>query len=81
MKSRVRKWGHSLALIIPKPLARRAGLAPETVVELALVNGQLVIARQSGSLSLEALLAGITPANRHSEIDFGDPIGNEKTVS
>ena len=77
MKSRVQKWGHSLALRIPKTFALEAGLDENAVVELALVKGRLVVTPQPALLSLDALLAGITSDNRHDEQDFGGRLGGE----
>ena len=36
METRVQKWGNSLALRIPKPLAIQIGLEPNSSVELSL---------------------------------------------
>ena len=42
MKTRVRKWGNSLALLIPKSFATEAGLHEDAAVELSLFEGALV---------------------------------------
>ena len=39
MKARIRKWGNSLALRIPKALAEEAHVQLNTQVELSLVGG------------------------------------------
>ena len=39
MKTRVQKWGNSLALRIPKAFAEEAGLRANAAVELSLVDG------------------------------------------
>jgi antitoxin MazE len=78
MRSRVQKWGNSLALRIPKTYATEIGLAEETPVEITLVDGQLVIAPLAPlCYSLDELLAGITADNLHGEQDTGHPEGNE----
>ena len=76
MKTRVQKWGNSLALRIPKSFAVEAGLDQGAVVDLALVDGTIIVT-PPGPVTLEQLLAGITPENLHGEYDFGDPAGNE----
>jgi antitoxin MazE len=73
MKSRIQKWGHSLAVRIPKALASDAGLDEGMVVDMGLVQGKLVLTPVPEPLSLEMLLAGITLANRHPEYSFDDP--------
>ncbi len=80
MKTRIRKWGNSLALRIPKSFAEDAGLQSDSEVELSLIDGQLVIvpARKSKKkYRLEDLLEGITDENLHGETDFGAPVGDE----
>ena len=52
MKTRAQKWRSSLALRIPKALAKKAGLWPGAPVELSLVQGSLIIQRQSERVEL-----------------------------
>jgi len=79
MRAQIQKWGNSLALRIPKTLARDAGLAEDTSVDIALVDGKVVIAPvEAPPYSLEELLAGITDENIHGEVDFGPPVGTEE---
>ena len=78
MKTIIQKWGNSLALRIPKAFADDAGLRKETPVDLSLVEGKLVITPAAKTrASLEELLAGVTPANMHREVDTGSSAGNE----
>jgi antitoxin MazE len=78
METRVQKWGHSLALRIPKYLARELGIADQSAVTLSLRDGELVIARlDSTALTLEQLLAGVTEENLHGEVDTGPAVGDE----
>ena len=44
MRARIRRWGNSLALRIPKAFAEEAFLRDESVVDLKVVNGKLVVA-------------------------------------
>lgn len=78
MKSRIQKWGNSLALRIPKPFADEARLTEDSAVDVTIRNGKLVVAAiVEPEFTLEELVAKITPQNRHSEIDMGKPVGNE----
>lgn len=78
MKTHVQKWGNSLAVRIPKALAEETGLSEDSSVELNLQDGAVVIRPTTvRKLTLEQLLAGVTPRNIHQEIDFGDPVGKE----
>jgi antitoxin MazE len=78
MKTRVQKWGNSLALRIPKSFAEEAGLREDVPIELSLVEGQLII-RPLGPerLSLGELLRGVTDENLHREWDTGPAVGGE----
>lgn len=78
MRTSVRKWGNSLAIRIPKPLAEDTRLRPGAEVELTVERGRLVAAPvRRPRHALAALLAGVTPRNRHREIDTGSPVGRE----
>ena len=78
MKTRVQKWGNSLALRIPKSFADEVGLRKETPVEVSLADGRIVVTPLAGPQpTLEQLLSGITGENVHQEIDTGPAVGNE----
>jgi antitoxin MazE len=78
MKTRVQKWGNSLALRIPKSFAAEAGLHADAAVELSLVEGRLVVQPiRPQPLTLEELLQGITDENLPGEWDTGPAVGRE----
>jgi antitoxin MazE len=78
MRARIRKWGNSLALRIPKSIAAEAELEPNALVELSVVDGKLVVLRVAEpEVTLEQLLAGITEQNLHREADTGPAVGSE----
>ena len=78
MRTRVQKWGNSLALRIPKSFATEVGLQRESSVEVLLVNGKLVITPVAKpKLTLKQLLAKVTNENLHHEVDVGPATGNE----
>ena len=78
MKTRVQKWGNSLALRIPKSFAVETSLEPDTEVNLSLVEGALVVTPIAKiGYSLEQLLEGITDENLHAEVETGTPVGKE----
>lgn len=69
MTSRVQKWGNSLALRIPKPLAAEVGLKNNSPVELSLCEGKLMITLPAKPpVSLKDLLAKVTKKNLHGEV-------------
>ena len=78
MKTKVQKWGNSLALRIPKSFAAETLLGPDTEVDLSLVGGKLIITPMvEEKYSLEQLLEGVTEENIHAEVDTGVSVGNE----
>jgi antitoxin MazE len=78
MKSRVQKWGNSLALRIPKAFAEAAGFRANTAVELSLVEGALVVQPVAPiPLTLDELLRGVTAENIPREWETGPAVGKE----
>jgi len=78
MRTRVQKWGNSLALRIPKTFAVEVGLQKEASVEISLADGGLVIRPVAeAKLTLKKLLASVTKENLHHEVDTGPAVGNE----
>ena len=78
MRTRIQRWGNSLALRIPKVFAAEARLEQDTIVEVRLVDGKLLIVPIiEPTMTLGQLLAGVTEENLHREVDPGPAIGNE----
>ncbi len=68
MKTRVQKWGNSLAVRIPKSFASDLGLENSSPVEIGLEKGALVITPdRDRAWDLGSLLAGVTDENIHPE--------------
>ena len=78
MLTKVQKWGNSLVLRIPKAFALDAQLVNDSLVEISIVNGQIIITPVvAPSWKLEELLAGINKNNIHHEVATGFAVGNE----
>jgi antitoxin MazE len=78
MKTRVHKWGNSLALRIPKPYATEVGLEPDALVELSVSEGRLVVRPLSEPpYSLDQLLAQLAEHHAHSPVHAEPAVGNE----
>jgi antitoxin MazE len=78
METHIRKWGNSLALRIPKPLATEVGLEEDSLVELSLVEDKLVITPlPEPEVQLADLLAEVTEGNLHTEVETGPAVGRE----
>ena len=80
MKTQVRKWGNGPALRIPKPFAKKVGLAPDSAVELSLAEGKLIIAPViKPHYTLKQLLKKVHKDNLHCEVDSGPAVGGEES--
>ncbi len=77
MRTKVQKWGNSLAVRIPKPFADGAGLFPSSEVEMSLEGGDVRLSPVRPRWSLRRLLTGVTKRNLHAEVDSGRAIGRE----
>jgi antitoxin MazE len=78
VKTRVQKWGNSLALRIPKSFAIEVGLLNDTSVDVSLANGKLIVVPiEKPSVTLRNLLARVTADNLHHEVDSGPAVGME----
>jgi len=78
MRKRVGKWGNSLAVRIPKAFADEVGLDEDSLVEVSILNGQLVVApAREPALSLERMLEQVTADNMHGEVVTGPAVGRE----
>ena len=78
MKTKVQKWGNSLALRIPRPLAAGANVAAGTTVDIELREGKLIVERTpTPHYDLDDLLAGIDITNLHGQTATGTRVGRE----
>jgi len=78
MQTKIKKWGNSLALRIPKLLALDANLKLNKLVDLSIDKGSIIIVPiVEKEYSLEKLLEGVSKNNLHGEFDTGAPIGKE----
>jgi len=77
MRTRVQKWGNSLAVRIPKPFAEGAGLRASTEVDVSLEEGELRVSLVRPRWKLDQLLAKVTKRNRHPEVETGPTAGRE----
>jgi len=77
MRSRVSRWGNSLAIRIPASFSREVQIEAGDAVELQVEAGRMVITPVRKACSLDQLLAGITDENLHGETEWGPPVGGE----
>jgi len=74
----VQRWGNSSAVRIPKKVMEQAGLSDGDQVAFEVEEpGLIVIKTAKKEQTLEELLGQVTARNRHNEVDWGIPVGNE----
>ena len=77
MKTRIQKWGKSLAVRIPRHLAALAGLVENAEVEIVVHPDVVTVTRVADEIRLHDLVARITRANRHDTTEWRRPQGRE----
>lgn len=77
-KTKISKWGNSLAVRIPLAVARESRLEEGDGISFEFAeDGSLVLRSAKPKYSLRELVSKITPENRHDEVDWGGPRGKE----
>lgn len=70
MTTKIRKWGNSYAVRIPKERVHELGMRDGSEVKIKI---EPIHKRPT----LDELIAQITPKNRHKLIDWGPDVGKE----
>ncbi|MDE2653874.1 MAG: AbrB/MazE/SpoVT family DNA-binding domain-containing protein [Gemmatimonadota bacterium] len=73
--SHVAKWGSSLAVRIPKPIAEQWGVREGSRIELVSRGEHLVLRKKA--YDLEEMVSRMTPDTLQAEVDTGSPQGKE----
>jgi antitoxin MazE len=76
-EAQIVKWGNSLAVRIPKPVAKAAGVREGDAIVIEADEGHIRVRRRQRVPSLKELVAQITPENRYEEIPSGPARGKE----
>lgn len=77
VRVQVVKWGNSQAVRLPKAVLEQAHVHEGDELTIRVEGGRIALEPATPTLTLEQLIAGITPQNVHKEQDWGKPIGNE----
>jgi antitoxin MazE len=77
MTTLVSKWGNSLGIRISKSVAAAVSVQDGDEVDVTVQEGAIIIRPAVKRYTLEELVEGITPRNRHAEVDWGAPKGKE----
>lgn len=77
MHTKIRKWGNSLGLRIPKAFAEEAHLTEGASVDISLEGDALVVRAVRAPYRLADLVSEVREENIHYEVDTGDAVGRE----
>ena len=77
MRTRLRQWGKSMGVCIPKTLAAEVELRDDSPIELRLDGATIVIEPCVHLPGLGDLLEGIRPDNVYREVNTGPAAGDE----
>lgn len=78
MRSKVQKWGNSLAVRIPRAFAEQLGVDDSSEVELVLGDDGLLVRPIARRYVLAELLQRVTESNMHGEVTTGKRMGREE---
>ena len=77
MTATIQKWGNSLALRIPLPVAKQIQVQEGDSDSLKVSAAGLTVKAHPKRLSLDDLLSQVTPENLHSATEWGSDVGRE----
>ena len=75
LKTRVSKWGSSLAVRIPKAIAEEWGVKEGTQIELTREGNGVNLRKRR--YDLDEMIESMKGADLHPEVDWGPPRGKE----
>jgi antitoxin MazE len=75
--SQIVKWGNSLAVRIPKPLAEEAGVREGDAIVIEALDGLINLRPQQRVPTLRELVSQISPEKTYDEIQTGPERGKE----
>jgi antitoxin MazE len=78
MRTKAQKWGNSLAVRLPRPVALQAGIRPNDTLDVEVRHGRVLLTRsEHQDYRLGDLLRRVTKENLHEETDWGQRMGRE----
>jgi antitoxin MazE len=72
------KWGNSLAVRIPKPVAEQAGVREGDPIVIEAKKGHIKLRRKERTPTLGEMVAKITGENRYPEVQSEPEKGKER---
>ncbi len=77
MITKVKKWGNSLGVRIPRSFANKANIEDGTEIDIEIKGQNLILKSTKPVYNLNKLVSKISDKNRHLEIITSQKIGKE----
>lgn len=78
MEAKVKKWGNSLGVRIPKSISTQVGITEGASIEIKIEGDKITLAPiQKKEYSIEEMILMISEDNVHYEINTDGPVGKE----
>lgn len=77
MKTKLARWGNSLAVRLPKDLTEALHLTEGTALDIKVEDGMLLLRPTQPRYRLNDLLGGVTPRRMRSAWSWGPDKGRE----
>ena len=78
METKVKKWGNSLGVRIPKSFSTQAGITEGSSIEISIDGDKItLVPKHNNEYSIDELISRISEDNLHYEIKTDGPVGNE----
>jgi antitoxin MazE len=74
---KVALWGNSLGIRLPQSIAQQIGLKPGSVISVSTEGKNIILSPSTPKYTLKEMLKNVTPDQQHSEMDWGEPQGDE----
>ncbi len=75
---KVSMWGNSLGIRLPQAIVQQVELHEGALVNISTENNKIILTPARPKYTLDELLKDITPQMQHDELDWGEPVGEEK---
>lgn len=75
---KVSMWGNSLGIRLPQAIVQQVELREGALVNISTENHKIILTPARPKYTLDELLKDVTPQMQHDELDWGEPVGEEK---
>ena len=77
IRSKIKKWGNSLGIRLPKAVVAQLHLADNSAVEMRIKENRIIITPAAPEYTLKGLLEKVSRKNIHEVAAAGSPAGHD----